>query len=137
MKINWFTEKLRIAPNGEAITLQPKYEIFIATGCGTKKDFFKQEYVKNIITEVQHAKKSREEGAAILGLDYEGFVKEVRKQNEKDGLSDYEQIRQENIAKRKICIRHAEIVFVSLFNFSSLGFPDFSSFFSDSTFPER
>ena len=39
-----------------------------------------------------------------MGLDYEVFVKEVRKQNEIDGLSDYEQIRQENIAKRKINI---------------------------------
>ena len=39
-----------------------------------------------------------------MGLDYEVFVKEVRKQNEIDGLSDYEQIRQENIAKRKIKI---------------------------------
>ena len=96
----YFTEKLQIAPSGVEIPQNPTYQVYMENGCGSAVQFWRQDYVKKIVYEVQNNKKSREEGAKILGVKVPSLVNQVGKLNDAEGLSEMEKIRQENIAER-------------------------------------
>ena len=82
------------------IPQNPTYQVYMENGCGSAVQFWRQDYVKKIVYEVQNNKKSRQEGAKILGVKIPNLVYHVQKLNEADGLSEIEKIRQENIAER-------------------------------------
>lgn len=60
--------KMKIAPNGVAISMRPKYEEFIDNECGKAGDFWNQVYVKNIVKEAQMSKVPRVVAAEKLGV---------------------------------------------------------------------
>ena len=104
------TEKLQIAPSGVEIPQNPTYQVYMENGCGSAKQFWRQDYVKKIVHEVQNNKKSRQEGAKILGVKIPNLVHQVQKLNEADGLSEMEKIRQENIAERMKLFQDLNII---------------------------
>ena len=80
--------------------LQPKLEEYMEGKCGTKSDFWKQGYVEKLVKEAQEAKSNREDVAEQLGVTVDTLVKHIEKLNKQDDLSEYERLRQENIAER-------------------------------------
>ena len=93
-------ERLKIAPNGAPISIRPKYEEFIDNECGKDGDFWKQGYVSETVRDAQFQKITRKEAAEKLGVKIPILVKKIKKLNDLEELSDYERVRQENIADR-------------------------------------
>ena len=70
-----------IAPSGEVIPLKPKYLIYIENEVGTEDEFWDQDYVKIVVSEVQNAKKSQIDGAEQLGVTIDQLSVEIGKKN--------------------------------------------------------
>ena len=70
-----------IAPSGEVIPLKPKYSIYIENEVGTEDEFWDQDYVKIVVSEVQNAKKSQIDGAEQLGVTIDQLSAEIGKKN--------------------------------------------------------
>ena len=68
-----------LAPSGETIPLKPKYLIYIENEVGTEDEFWEQDYVKVVVSEVQNAKKSRIDGAEQLGVTITQIKEEIGK----------------------------------------------------------
>ena len=77
-----------IAPNGETIPLKPKYLIYIKNEVGTEDEFWEQDYVKVVVSEVQNAKKSRNDGVEELGVTIDQLVEEIG-ENEPQKMNTY------------------------------------------------
>lgn len=83
-----------------SVYLQPKLGDFLEGKCGTKSDFWEQAYVEKLVKEAQDAKIGREDAAEQLGVTVKVLKKQIEKRNKKDDFSEYERLRQENIAER-------------------------------------
>lgn len=82
------------------MNFQPKLDEYLEGKCGTKTDFWQQAYVEKLVKEAQEAKIGREEAANQLGVTVQVLKKQIEKRNQKDEFSEYERLRQENIAER-------------------------------------
>ena len=82
------------------MNFQPKLDEYLEGKCGTKTDFWQQAYVEKLVKEAQEAKIGREEAANQLGVTVKVLKTQIEKRNQKDEFSEYERLRQENIAER-------------------------------------
>ena len=101
--------KQMVAPNGVIISMKPTWKEYVDNEVGTAGDFWKQAYVEHIVRDTQMGKLCRSLAAEKLGVTEAKLLHQINKLNNKEGVSDYERERQENIAERYAFFRQSNL----------------------------